>query len=279
MSTVSSADGDRVVEAYYADVRNKRLLSLDFEQELFAAYRTCTKCGNAFTGAATEIRCTKCNHPRNMRAREQIVEGCLRFVVKEAKDYARRAKGFNYKPSLLTDLISAGNWGLLLAVDRFDPKAGNRFLTYAVHWIRMKIREELDGQDLVRIPSYRQKALRARRKQGDPTVPDTPAVVLEHVTEIDAKHSDADMEQQLLNTYGNEAIHKALDDLGFRARDKYIILAYYGVKDVPRNLCQISDQLELSAERVRVIKKQTMERIRAHLQENSITETEDVFTT
>ena len=64
----------------------------------------------------------------DMGAREEMISANLRFVINEAKKYQNRGLP-------LSDLISAGNLGLIKAADRFDGTMGHKFITYAVWWI------------------------------------------------------------------------------------------------------------------------------------------------
>lgn len=276
MSTQRNSD-DRVMEAYYAEVRNSVLLTAEEERELFRHYRTCTRCKRMIGPGAAMPKCPDCGAARNFRARDKLVEGALRFAIKVAKDYARRARGHNFEPDLLQSLISAGNFGLLIAVDRFDPAKGTRFLTYAAWWIREKILEELDHMGIVRVPAYRQKALRAKRKLGGSVELDPAHVTMEELSAVDRKTHDEQLERNLVNTYGTELIYQSLDDLEIRGRDKYIIVAYFGVREDPKNLRQISNRLDLSSERVRQIKKTVLEQLKSHLESLNVAETEDVF--
>ena len=61
----------------------------------------------------------------------------LRFVVSVAKQYQNRGKS-------MEELIGAGNKGLELAVRRFDPQRGFKFMAYAVWFIRASILELLE---------------------------------------------------------------------------------------------------------------------------------------
>lgn len=79
-------------------------------------------------------------------ALKKLVESNLRFVVSVAKQYIGYGLPFS-------ELIAAGNLGLLEAAKRFDPERGVKFISYAVWWIRQAIMQALSQQTgAVRIP-------------------------------------------------------------------------------------------------------------------------------
>jgi RNA polymerase sigma factor (sigma-70 family) len=83
------------------------------------------------------------------QARSRLVEHNLRLVVWVAKRF--RGRGFDF-----VDLIQEGSLGLMRAVDRFDPRVGARFSTFATHWIQQGIRRALaEKARTIRIPVNR----------------------------------------------------------------------------------------------------------------------------
>ncbi len=62
-------------------------------------------------------------------AADRLVEANLRFVVAVALQYRRYGIP-------ISDLLAEGNLGLMMAVKKFDPDRGTRFVTYAGYWIR-----------------------------------------------------------------------------------------------------------------------------------------------
>jgi len=75
------------------------------------------------------VRCRKYN---DLEAAQKLITANLRFVVKVAFEY----KSYGVK---LLDLIQEGNIGLMMAVKKFNPYKGYRFISYAVWWIRAYI--------------------------------------------------------------------------------------------------------------------------------------------
>ncbi len=68
----------------------------------------------------------------DIEAAHKLITSNLRFVVKVAFEY----KSYGAK---LLDLIQEGNIGLMMAVKKFNPYKGYRFISYAIWWIRAYI--------------------------------------------------------------------------------------------------------------------------------------------
>jgi RNA polymerase primary sigma factor len=91
-------------------------------------------------------------------ARALMISSNLRLVVTIAQDYAHLGLP-------LLDVISEGNIGLTIAVDRFDPSKGAKLSTYAAFWIRQSIKRALSNQGkTIRLPAHLgDKILKMRR--------------------------------------------------------------------------------------------------------------------
>ena len=81
-------------------------------------------------------------------AREAMIKGNLRLVVKIARDYENMGLP-------LLDLIAEGNIGLMKAVDRFNPERGTKLSVYASFWIKQSVRRALGNQSrTIRVPIH-----------------------------------------------------------------------------------------------------------------------------
>src|ERR1700756_3378081 len=98
--------GDRRGRSYLRDIRRFAMLEKDQEYALATRWR---------------------NHG-DRDAANQLVGSHLRLAVKIAMGY----RGYGLPVS---EIISEGNVGLLLALNRFEPERGFRFATYAMWWI------------------------------------------------------------------------------------------------------------------------------------------------
>ncbi|RMG18402.1 MAG: RNA polymerase sigma factor RpoD/SigA [Planctomycetota bacterium] len=88
----------------------------------------------------------------------RLARGNLRLVIKIAKGYRNRGLSF-------IDLIQEGNSGLLRAVEKFDPRRGFRFSTYATWWIRQAVTRALaEKSRMIRVPVYLTEVLNKARR-------------------------------------------------------------------------------------------------------------------
>jgi RNA polymerase sigma factor (sigma-70 family) len=87
---------------------------------------------------------------RGRRAMARMVTANLRLVVAVVKRHQRRLSHLNQEPM---DLVQAGNIGLLRAVEKFDPRRGYKFSTYAYWWIRQAVSRHMqEHSSAIRLP-------------------------------------------------------------------------------------------------------------------------------
>ncbi|WP_254940802.1 RNA polymerase sigma factor RpoD/SigA [Cyanobium sp. Morenito 9A2] len=87
---------------------------------------------------------------RGRRAMKRMVSANLRLVVTAVKMRQRRIIQLRLDSM---DLVQAGNIGLLRAVEKFDPRRGYKFSTYAYWWIRQAVNRYVQEQTgSIRLP-------------------------------------------------------------------------------------------------------------------------------
>jgi len=91
-------------------------------------------------------------------AREEMIKANLALVIYTARNWQDRGVD-------LEDLIGEGNIGLIRAVEKFNPRRGWRFATYATWWIRQSIWRAIKAHGhTIRIPAYLIELLAKWRK-------------------------------------------------------------------------------------------------------------------
>jgi RNA polymerase primary sigma factor len=224
----------------------------------------------------------------DMKAKTELIMRNLRFVVSVAKKYES-------ENAPILDLINQGNVGLIEAANRFNPTFGNKFISYAVWYIRKEIIEYLNNSSrAIRIPmnksgnitKFKDEVNRLVQKEGKEVS------IYEMYDNLDSftNHEiDGMMELETLNvlSYDKQISHDGSEggclvellesdieptDHLLLAKDKLnamnkvlgtlkpmqelIIRAYYGIDgDEPMNLNEIGEQLNISRERVRQVKE------------------------
>ena len=260
-------EGDPVLASYLSDIATSSPLSPEKEAELARRIRA----GDA-------------------AARNELVEANLRFVVSVSKDYQNRGLS-------LSELISAGNLGLIIAAERFDETKGYKFISYAVWWIRQSILQTLMEQSTVRMPVNHidmmtkiSRTFEALQQDGSiPTtekVADTLGFTEEKVEQtlinsqpirsLDASFEGSEErclldylcdenqrspEEQVLDDTLQEDIKAVLE--GLNAREAEVLRLYYGLgQEPPMTLDQIGLRFKLTRERVRQIKEIALSKLR-----------------
>jgi RNA polymerase primary sigma factor len=263
------SDEENTLRLYFDDIADSTPLSREKEVELSALIKE-----------------------GDIRARDELVQANLRFVIDVAKNYQNRGLS-------LSDLISAGNVGLLTAAERFDGTKGYKFISYAVWWIKQSILQTIaEHARTVRLPLNKLSLLKdiskASRKLGqgrekEPAIEEIAAElevsaqeVLETMLSARSVRSldesfEEDDERSLLNILADnnqetpdndvlqssaraqlEEVLESLDE-----RELRIIRLYFGLDGTESlTLEQIGGLMGLTRERVRQLKERALGKLR-----------------
>lgn len=234
-------------------------------------------------------------HREFKRAKRRLARHNVRLVVSIAKRYQHPEMSF-------LDLIQEGNIGLLAAVDKFEPRRGLRFSTYATWWIIQMIRKSIiEKTRSVRLPVAaadrvdritamlnetsqtlgrrlsREEVECVAKLQGDEYqwIPNAtvPTVSLDQTvgsTEDFALHESLLQEREALpeDSAGRTEIRNIVNEILSRwdPRERAIIKLRFGLES-PQTLTleEVGSKLRISRERVRQLEKASLARLREQL--------------
>lgn len=237
-------------------------------------------------------------------AERRLVHNSLRFAYSEAVAFA----GQNIAD--VPDLVCEANRGLLEAARRFDENSGNRFITYAVWWIKQQMSKwQMLNCGQMRIPANRHDQLRRIKKaevalsQKLGRFPSTMEIAdcldwdEERVCHVLLSFSDAVRLNHPVNTLhdgdgrlGEEVIGQTPPDLleeddqrehlheqlcRLDPRHRSIVSRYTGFgpdacKDDGETLEEISRTEGVSRERIRQIKQEGVTRLRRFIRQDRL---------
>ena len=263
------SDEENTLRLYFDDIADSRPLSREREVELSARIQE-----------------------GDMQARDELVQANLRFVIDVAKNYQNRGLS-------LSDLISAGNVGLLTAAERFDGTKGYKFISYAVWWIKQSVLQTIaEHARTVRLPLNKLSLLKdiskaSRRlgqgRESEPGIEEIAAeldVPAEEVLEtmlsarsvrsldesfeeddersllnILADNTQATPDDNVLHTSARTQLEEVLESLD--ERELRIIRLYFGLDGSEAlTLEQIGGLMGLTRERVRQLKERALGKLR-----------------
>lgn len=230
--------------------------------------------------------------------RNRMVSANLRLAVSVARQYQDRGLP-------LLDLIQEASKGLFRAVDKFDPKRGLKFSTYAVWWAKQAVRSAIAEQSRVmRLNATAMQKVRDLQRVAAQLQRDSERTIrLEDVAQFlnvpredlavywNARHTAGSIDRSTTSE-GEETFADCLVDrrktdfLGemIRAddrrmiktalrcldkRERKVIRLRFGLKDgVHRNLAEVGRKLSLTRERIRQIEKKSLEKLRETITES-----------
>lgn len=187
----------------------------------------------------------------DQRCIDRLILANYRFVAQ----VAIQMKGRGVE---IEDLIGEGVIGLRRAIETFDPTSGNKFISYAVWWIRRyMIAATRDQTMAVQLPANYHIKLKGKTEaqteahaEAIRQVRSSPSLNSMMDAGMDLPSSDPETDALAEDSRNRQLIETLLE--GLEDIDQVIIRSRYGIRTgTPEDLQSIGDRHGLSKERIR----------------------------
>ncbi len=190
----------------------------------------------------------------DVSAKQRLVRHNLAFVLAIA---CKQRRG----TVRLDDLIQEGNVGLMRAVEKFDPHAGTRFLTYAAWWIRAYIGKYLkEARSTVRpqAGTVAQPDVSLDSATGEENQVSHLERIEDEAPGLETTYLSAESDREVRDALGK--LRKRIGELGWDIVQNRL------AQDSPKTLEEIGKSWGLSRERVRQVETKTKQFLQKHLE-------------
>lgn len=266
MEYVSGRD---IIKQYFDEISLYQVLKTEAEQDLLKK----TKAGDE-------------------DAKEKLVLSNLRLVAKMAMKYSKPGIPF-------LDLVQDGTIGLIKAIEKFDIEKGYKLSTYATWWIKKEIIDSLkDKLNFIKVPNYifinYQKIIEADKNLSqkfgrkanlkeiaeslnldEKNVTNIKTAVENKMVALNISTPENRDGMEIEDNKTEEEINKDFEQMNQKfklskmlkkldQRERKIIELYFGLNnDGERHTFkEIGNKIELSSERVRVLKERALKKLR-----------------
>ena len=242
------------IQIYLKDIRKLKVMTPEREKVL-----------------AQRIVAEDCTDREKEMIHKEMLEGNLRFVITVAKQYQNQ--GID-----LSDLIAEGNFGLMKAIKNFDWTKNNRFISYAVWWIKQSILQSLnENSRTIRLPVNVVQDMHKEKRENEKSNKELSDkfATLPKIIDLDMHiNEDGDTLIDIIkndNVVSPDEVFSTKDLLKEKMikimgvlddRERVIVEDYYGITGSPRTLEDIGSDFNLTKERVRQIKEKALRKLR-----------------
>jgi RNA polymerase primary sigma factor len=274
---------DNSIEIYFNEISKYPVLTSQEELDLIIRYK----------------------EQNDQKAKEKIIKHNLKFVISVAKKYQTPQAKIP-----LIDLISAGNHGLITAIDKFDHTKGFKFISYAVWWIRHHLMEYIEKNgNQIRIPAnilnsrkrinnlindlllqkqieynvndlytmelINDEELKGYKIYNDTIYPDSLNKTVNNTEEVcllDVIPDEENIHNTLINEEENKfIIKKMIYKSNLNDKEIDILNSLFGLNGYEEiNIYQLSDKYKMTTERIRQIKLILLSKLKHNYENNRI---------